>query len=63
MKRLNDIRNGQRDITVKPTEKQLRERNDAKYSESENKNNNFTVKLSIFIRLSREGPYYVIGYA
>ena len=42
------IRSGQRDITVKPTEKQLRKRNDAKYSESKNKNNNFTEKLSFF---------------
>ena len=46
------IRNGQRDITVKPTEKQLREQNDAKYSKSENKSDNY-YRFSFFISIGK----------
>ena len=38
------MQSGPRHVTVKRTEKQLRKRKCAKYSENENKNENFTVK-------------------
>ena len=51
-KKNETIRNGQRDITVKHTEKQLRQRNVGKCNGSENKND--TVKLSFL--LNYENP-------
>jgi hypothetical protein len=46
-KKKETIRNGQRDITVKHTEKQLRQRNVGKCNGSENKSD--TVKLSFLL--------------
>ena len=40
------IQNCRRDVTVKHTEKLLRQQNGVKYNESENRNDNFTVELS-----------------
>ena len=51
-KKNESIRNGQRYITVKLTEKQLRQRNVGKCNGSENKND--TVKLSFL--LNTENP-------
>jgi hypothetical protein len=42
------MRSSQRDVTVKHAEKQLRQQNGRKCNKSENKNDNFTVKLSGF---------------